>query len=214
MKPTYHTDFRQWSDEWYAIRAGRLGGASSAALLVNGKNGNGLGVGAMTLIYTKAAEIVIGPANPEDNYTNPVIERGIELEPIARRRYEDETFSTVSQVGYVSCGEYLGFSPDGLVGQDGLIEIKCPTAPEFVRFVDTRKIQPDYIAQMQWGMFITGRKWCDFIVYHPDFRLDLVVQRVYPDPDVFESFSAKVPVYIDELERVVEKLQGVSVGSL
>lgn len=209
MNTTIHTDFRQWSEEWYQIRLGRVGGCSSAVLLVAGKNETGLGVGAMSLIYAKAAEIITGESTSDRDVTTPAIERGIELEPIARQRYEEETFAVVQQVGYVSVGEYFGYSPDGLVGSHGMIEIKCPGSGEFLRHLDTRDMKPEYYAQIQWGMFLTGRNWCDFVVYHPDFRPDLIVTRVEADPKVHQVFQEKAPVYARELERVVGKARAL-----
>lgn len=199
---TTHIDIRQGTDEWQEIRAGRVGGSSAAALLVNGKSGNGLGAGAVTLLYRKAAEFITG--QKEETFTTPAMQRGTDLEPLARRRYEDETFQAVQEIGYVSDGDFLGYSPDGFVGDDGLIEIKCPGGAEFVRFADTREIKKEYLAQMQWGMWITGRAWCDFVVYHPDFDpFDLIVVRVFPDPDTHWQFSQQVPKYIAEMERVL-----------
>lgn len=199
-----HCNIRQGTDEWDALRAGRVGGSSCAALLVNGKADNGLGKGAMTLVYRKAAEYIAGK---EETYINAAMERGAELEPIARRRYEDETFQTVEEVGYISDGEYIGVSPDGLVGDDGAIEIKCPGGAKFVEFADTGIIPNAYYAQMQWLLWITGRQWCDFCVFHPDFApADLIIKRVKPDSEMHWQFSNNVPAYIAEIERVLNKV--------
>jgi len=199
-----HRNIRQGTDEWNTLRAGRVGGSSCAALLVNGKADNGLGKGAMTLVYKKAAEYIAGK---EETYVNAAMERGTELEPIARRRYEDETFQTVTEVGYISDGEYIGVSPDGLVGDDGAIEIKCPGGAKFVEFADTKIIPNAYYAQMQWLLWITGRQWCDFCVFHPDFApADLIIKRVKPDSGIHWQFSNKVPAYIAEIERVLNKV--------
>lgn len=205
MNPIYHYDIEQGGEAWHSLRCGRIGGTSSAALLVNGKSASGLGAGVFPIIYRKAAELVAGP-EPE-GYVSEAMQRGTDLEPVARRRYEDETFCTVQQVGYISVGDYLGHSPDGLVGPDGMIEIKCPAGPEFVRFACTGDIPKEHYSQMQWGMFLTGRVWCDYVVFHPDFEPgDLIVSRVRPDADLFGRWMERVPTYVAELERVLNRV--------
>lgn len=196
----------QGDDEWHELRSGRLGGTSSAVLLVDGRGPDGFGAGLHSLLYRKAAEILVGWAEPV--YMNDDMQRGIDLEPLARRRYEDERFVTVQEVGYVSRGEFLGHSPDGLIGNDGMIEIKCPAAPEFVRYAIERNIKPEYIAQMQWGMWLADRKWCDFVVWHPDFKPgDMIVTRVHADADVHAKFTQRVPIYINRLRSIVDGIK-------
>jgi len=200
----YHFEIEQGTEEWQSLRAGRVGGSSCAALLVNGKSNNGLGKGAMTLVYRKAAEYIAGK---EETYTNAAMKRGNELEPLARRRYEDEFFVSVQEVGYISKGDYLGVSPDGLVGDEGSIEIKCPGVAKFVEFADTLEIPNDHYAQMQWLMWLSDRIWCDYCVYHPDFEpFGLIVKRVETDHAMMYRFSEQVPKYITEIERVLNKV--------
>jgi len=165
-------DVQQGTDEWKQIKAGKFGGTTADTFLVNGRSDHGLGTGLTNLIYQKAAEFVTGP--DLDHFVTPAMQRGTDLEPVARQRYEDEHFAQVEQVGYIQRGEFFGVSPDGLVGADGAIEIKCPGPPEFVRYMVTREISRGHYAQMQWLLFITGRSWCDYIVFHPEFApLDL-----------------------------------------
>lgn len=205
MKPTYYREIQQGSEEWLQIRAGRITGTDAATLLVNGKSANGLGTGAMGLLYKKAAEFVTGPE--ESGFVNYAMQRGTELEPYARAEYETRTWNHVEQVGFVSVGEYFGVSPDGLVGYDGIIEIKCPMGAEFVRFVDTKEIPEAHIAQMQWALFLTGRKWCDYVVFNPDFEpAALHVVRVHPATEYSGRFMDKITVWVQELERVLSLL--------
>lgn len=200
----YHRDIIQGSEEWHNIRAGVLTGTDAETLLVNGKIGNVLGAGAMSLIYKKAAEFVTGPEI--NSFTNYAMQRGTELEPVARMAYEEKTWNHVEQVGFVSVGAYLGFSPDGIV-DDGLIEIKCPMGAEFLRYVDTQEIPKAHMAQMQWGLFLTGRKWCDYVVYNPDFAgAELWIQRVEPDKAIAGQFMEKITEWVKELDRVLEKV--------
>jgi len=205
MKPEYHYDIKQGSDEWLQLRAGRITGTDAATLLVNGKSASGLGSGAISLIYKKAAEFVTGPE--ENGFVNNAMQRGTELEPYARAEYEDATWNHVEQVGFVSVGEYFGVSPDGIVGDDGLIEIKCPMGAEFVRFVATKEIPEAHMAQMQWVLFLTGRKWCDYVVFNPDFApAALHIVRVHPMGGYSGDFMEKISVWVQELERVLALL--------
>lgn len=201
-----HTDITQGSIAWKELRAGRIGGTSAAALLTNGKSANGLGTGAASMVYRKAAEYITGPE--EDGYINAAMQRGTDMEPIARRRYENEYFTSVLEVGYISEGEYLGVSPDGVIGDDGGLEIKCPGAEEFLRYFDTREIKKEYYVQVQWNLYISRRAWWDFAYYHPEFDpVDLIVERITPDADMFATWDEKVPVYVAEVARVLNKLE-------
>lgn len=201
----YHHDIKQGTEEWHKLRLGRLGGSSSYALLVNGRSETGLGAGAMTIICQNAAEIITGYA--QETYQNAAMDRGMELEPIARKAYEESVFATVQEIGYISEGSYLGTSPDGLVGDDGMIEIKAPEGPEYVRYSHTREIQKSYLSQMQWGLWITKRKWCDFVVYNHEFPKPIIITRILPDPEIHARYDAIVPVYIKELELALAGLR-------
>lgn len=190
----------QGSDEWLRLRAGRIGGTSCAELIVNGRDESGLGAGAKTLVYRKAAEFITGP---EESYINDAMARGIALEPVARHRYQDERFCKVAEVGYISSGDFLGVSPDGMLPGGG-IEIKCPGPAEFVRYMDTRVIKKEYYYQCQWSMYLTGAEWWDFVYFHPGFgSADLIIERQYPDKKTFSIWDAKIPVYVAEIERVI-----------
>ncbi|MCB0642911.1 MAG: YqaJ viral recombinase family protein [Phaeodactylibacter sp.] len=205
MKELYYHDVEQGTAEWLHIKAGKFGGTSAAAILVGGPEV--IGAGLRTLIYKKAAELVVGPEL--DGYTSKDMQRGNDLEPIARERYVNERFQEVKQTGFIQWGEYFGFSPDGLVADDGTIEIKCPAAKTYVEWLDCAQAVGDiplnYFAQIQWGLFISGRKWCDYIVYHPKFAPnDLAITRVEPDPVTFKKFEAKCELIRAEMDRIQE----------
>jgi len=200
---TYH-DIRQGSDEWMELRCGRITGTSAAALLVNGKSENGLGAGAISLIYRKLAERVTGP--DYDTPTNKWMDRGTALEPYARKEYENETFTEVQEIGFISSGDFFGYSPDGLVGDDGMIEIKCPDGTKFVRFSLTREIDKAHMAQMQWGLLISGRRWCDYVMYHPDFPQSLIIERVEADKKIWYKMTTNANAWENEMKLGIEKL--------
>lgn len=202
MELIYH-NVTQGTDQWKELKAGKFGGTTADTFLVNGKAADGIGTGLRKLIYEKCAECVTGA--DLDGYSSLAMERGVDLEPIARSRYESERFAMVEQVGYIQAGDYFGVSPDGLVGEDGAVEIKCPEGTEFVRWMDTREIPKGYYCQMQWLLFLTGREWCDFVVFNPDFApLDLSIERVFRDEKVIAELDYKVRVVAAEMERVLE----------
>lgn len=170
-----------------------------------------IGDGLKSSIYAKVAERHF--FDESDGFQSDAMERGNDLEPEARDMYEDRYFVEVEQVGYISYGEWFGVSPDGLVGDDGMIEIKCPLGKEWIRFSEQREIDKKYVAQMQWTMWLTGRKWCDFIYFHPDGGM--IVERVLPDPAMFEAFEQKVPIVEKMLNdvsaRIIDNISNIAV---
>ena len=133
-KVTIYNDIHQRTEEWYNIRLGRVGGSESSVLSVKGKSESGLGAAAFTLLYEKAYEI-IQEEPVKENIVTFAMQRGMDLEPEAIHEYELSKMVKVDQVGYIlnSDMKYAGYSPDGLVGEDGLIEVKCPGNSEFMR---------------------------------------------------------------------------------
>lgn len=169
-----------------------------------------LPAGAISMAYRKVGERVTGPIDaPNGGYW---AERGLDLEPLARKRYEEETFTSVTQVGYIAIGEWMGCSPDGLIMSgdviEGGIEIKCLCADKYLRFLDTRQIDSDYWFQCQWFLYITGAKWIDFVMFHPDFKQDIAIERVTWDEKTHVKWDQRVPVLLDELERLA-KVAGI-----
>ena len=125
-KVTIYNDIYQRTEEWHNIRLGRVGGSESSVLSVKGKSESGLGAAAFTLLYEKAYEL-IQEEPVKENIVTFAMQRGMDLEPEAIHEYELSKMVKVDQVGYIlnSDMKYAGYSPDGLVGEDGLIEVKC-----------------------------------------------------------------------------------------
>jgi putative phage-type endonuclease len=194
--------------DWNRIRYGRVGGSESEALLVKGKSAHGLGTGAISMLYDKVWEIkTSSPA--KDVFVNDAMQRGIDLEGEAIYNYQNEHFKTVTQCGYVTNEDkrYAGYSPDGLIGEDGLIEIKCPGSREYVRTLIEGDIPKRYQAQMQWGMMLTGRSWCDYVVYNPDFESNsMVVQKVERDDDMIELLLDNYLVFENLMNQALNRL--------
>lgn len=180
----------QGTPEWLALRLG-IPTASEFKNLVTptGKAATAVKSYALTL----AAERFIG--EPVDAFTgNAATERGHELEPAARRFYEFSNDVEAVQVGFVTSDDKtVGCSPDSLIGEDGLLEIKCPLAPKFMeclKYVHEGKCPPDYFIQVQGQMFVCERKWCDLLFYHPQLPPRHI--RVFPDAAIVETLQSQL----------------------
>lgn len=165
-------DVQQGSFEWLNLRAGRFTATDAQALSEAKK-------GLETLALEKAAYWLTG--NLPDFFETPAMQEGHIREPLARKAYEEYSGVKVDTVGFIEQDEYCGFSPDGLVGQEGLIEIKCKQDKGHLFTVLSGKIDPKHYAQMQFQLLLSGRKWCDYVCFNPMFRNPLYVQRVLPD---------------------------------
>lgn len=188
----------QGTDEWYKCRLGKLTGSVAHTVYVQGK-------GLETLCLEKATEILTGII-PE-NYTNEAMQHGHEYETEARDIYELETGNKVVQVGFCEDNEYFGVSPDGLIGDDGLIEIKCPTDKTYTQYLIDMKIKPEYYAQMQAQMLVTKRGWCDYVVYNSHFEKPIIIQRVYADKEFMEKLGSGVVYGMRRIKEIVEQVK-------
>lgn len=209
VKTNYHFHINQRSKEWHKLRLGRIGGSESNVLTVKGKSEHGLGAGAITLLYEKLFEIKTGqPA--KDVFVTDAMQRGIDLEMDAVYEYSQMEFKDVEECGYITNSNliYAGYSPDGLVGEDGLIEVKCPGSIEYMRTILGGEIPGKYYCQMQWGMFISDRKWCDYVVYNPDYEpKPLVVQRVDRDEKFISNLLENYLVFQAQMGLSLIKLK-------
>ena len=194
----------QGSDEWLQIRLG-VATASNFSKIVTSK-------GEIAKPYAEyalklASETLLD--EPEDSYKSADMERGNELEPLAREAYEEYNFCQVKEVGFMlsDCKNY-GYSPDGLVGEDGLIEIKCPKANNHAKYLAGKKCPTEYIAQVQGGLMISGRKWCDFVSYHPDFKegCEIFVCRVTRDEDFISKLETNIKITIAKRDEIINKI--------
>ena len=158
-------------------------------------------------MYALAAERITG--SKEEGYKNAAMERGIEMEAEARNMYELMTGNTVIQVGicYPDKKKLFGCSPDGLISDDGLIEIKCPTSPVHVGYLLDGILPADYFQQTQGQLLVTGRKWVDFFSFYPGLK-SLII-RVKPDEKFLKALTIELFVFVKQLDEVVEKLKGL-----
>lgn len=202
----------QHSAEWYDARAGKFTASRMAELMAHDKrNGKPL-KSVQTYIDDVIAERLTGTAKIIP--ASPAMRRGYELEPEAREMYAFERDVTVEEAGFYSVGEHdcLGASPDGLIGDDGLLEIKCPESiTKHVTYLRDHAHKEEYHWQVQTQLAVTDRKWCDLVSYHPSFppELQLAIVRVERDEAAIKALweaahDAILVVYdtIAEIEKL------------
>ncbi len=186
----------QGSDEWLKLRLGKFGGTDAQAVASNGK-------GLETLCFEKAGEIITGRL--KEQYKNEDMQRGNDLENTARSAYEMTTGNIVTQVGYIEKNEFVGVSPDGLVGDDGIIEIKCPCDAVFVRFLYDHKIEPKYEWQMMHQMFVAERKWVDYVVFNDNLN-KIEILRVERNEEKIEKLRIGTESGVVKIKEILSKV--------
>ena len=194
-------DCEQLSPEWYQARAG-VPSASNFDKLITSKGDTSKQ--RTKYMYTLAGESIIG--NKEETYSNAAMQRGIELENEAREMYELITGQEVVQVGFcMNDKKEYGCSPDGLIGEDGLIEIKCPILSTQVEYLLKKQLPTTYYQQTQGQLFITGRKWLDFVSYYPG--MNPLTVRVEPDLEFHKKLAIELNLFVAELKEIITKIQ-------
>jgi len=190
-------NFPQYSQEWWAIRQRKMTASHAQAIASNGK-------GLETYIRQIMAEYY--SSAPPEAYSNKAMERGLEMEPQAADAYAWEYMADVKEVGFVVLNDYVGCSPDRFIGDDGLLEIKCPSDKVFFDLLLTEKIDTKYEWQIQMQLMITGRDWCDYTVFNPNFKDHLFVSRVYPDKDRCAKLEAGFEAGMKMIQEIEERM--------
>lgn len=149
--------------------------------------------------------------NKTESFTNAAMQWGVDQEPLARAEYEVKTGNFVDQIAFVDHPTIVNFgcSPDGLVGDDGLIEIKCPNTATHIDYVMQDKVPTKYIPQIQCQLAVTGRKWCDFVSFDPRLPdgLQILIVRLDRDDEYIEKLEARVVKFLDEVNSAVNGLK-------
>lgn len=184
---------QQGSDEWLEDRKGKMTASHAQAI---GSNGKGL----ETYIYDLMAEKY---ATERESYSSLDMDRGVDLEGVAVTLYELQNGVTVERVGFVELDDYSGASPDGLVGEDGGVEVKCQNNKNHFHTLMTGKIESKYLWQIQMNLMVTGRKWWDYIGFNPNFERDLYIQRIYPD----EEMHQKLKEGLEKGKKLIQQLE-------
>ena len=194
-----HTNIEQRSEEWHQLRIGRVTGTRIAEMAA------GKPPTFETLCRKIVSERMTGQSS-ERVFVNDAMENGIALEDEARAVYEMETLTTVEQVGFISRDDLLGISPDGLVGEDGLVEIKCPLSHTHLGYLLANgKAWKAYKHQLLGQLWVSGREWVDFVSYSPMFPEDkrLLIERVKPDAEYFALLDEKAKQLRARVEEIL-----------
>lgn len=200
----------QGSPEWLAARLGKATASRMADVCAKTKTG----WGASRANYL--AELIVERLTdqPAERYTNAAMAWGTEKEPDARAAYEYIMDVEVQKVGFVDHPRIpmSGASPDGLVGSDGLLEIKAPNTATHLDTLLSGEIQSKYILQMQWQMACTGRQWCDFVSYDPRLpeHLRVFCKRVPRDSVAIVALEKDVAQFLAEVDAKLEALSNLS----
>lgn len=196
----------QGTPEWFAQRLGKVTASRVADIIA--KTQSGAAASRKNYLAQLVAERLTGQA--ADSFKSGAMQHGTETEPMARMAYETETGLMVTEVAMIQHPkiEMAGASPDGLVGEDGLVEIKCPNTSTHISTLMADKAPSGYMAQMQWQMACTGRAWVDFVSFDPRMPEDmqLFIKRVPRDEKLIAEYEAEVVKFLAEVQETVDKL--------
>lgn len=196
----------QCSAEWLAARAGCLTASAIADMLAKTKTGES--ASRANLRARLVAERLTGI--PQDGFSNAAMQWGNEQEPFARAAYEIHSGNLVDQTGLVMHPSipYAGASPDGLIDDCGLVEIKCPNTATHIKYLLSGDAPKEYQPQMLWQMECTERKWCDFVSFDPRMpsHLQLFVVRFDRDEDRLNDVRAEAVKFLAEVDGLIKQL--------
>ncbi len=194
----------QGSPEWLALRVGKITGSRFKAALDRNKRNGEPNKPRRELVRILRDELRTG--FPEPFITNEYMEHGTRCEPLALEAYKFITGRAVEHAAIVQHPQipYVAYSPDGLPPPDGLVEIKCPfLEARHTRTVESQKCPDDYYPQVQGGLWVTGRQWCDFISYFPSISVEIV--RVYRDEAFIKRLADECASVWAEVNSAQEK---------
>lgn len=198
----------QGTHDWRMARLGKVTASKIGAVMAKGKDGKPSLTRAAYLAELACERLT---QVPSVTYQSPAMLDGTAREPDARAAYAFQNGVTVDQVGFVPHPEIedSGASPDGLVGPEGLIQIKCPAPHTHLATIKGASIDRAYLLQMQWEMEVTGRQWCDFVSFHPAFPIQhqLHVKRVHRDQALIDEITVAVKAALSDLATDVAMLE-------
>lgn len=198
----------QGTEAWHQLRLGKVTASRVADILAQTRTGPS--ASRQNYLIELALQRSTGTIEP--SYTNAAMEWGTQTEPQARVAYEVETGNFVDQVAFIDHPTITNFgcSPDGLIGDDGLIEIKCPNSATHWEYFKAKKPPQKYVTQIQTQLCVTGRKWCDFVSFDPRMpsRSQLLIVRVDRDEAFIAEIEEKVKQFLSEVEVEVNLMKG------
>ena len=196
----------QRSEEWFAARCGKVTASRVADIMARTKTGPS--ASRENYLAQLVCERMTG--KPAESYSNAAMAWGTEQEPFARAAYESVKDVLVEEVGFVPHPSFseAGASPDGLVGEFGLVEIKCPNTATHIQTLLEQKVPEKYITQMQWQMACTQRHWCDYVSFDPRMAegLQLFIKRIEFDPVFVGKLDKEIINFLLDLEDKITQL--------
>jgi putative phage-type endonuclease len=195
-----HYKVEQNTEEWLELRRGKFTASTFKNLFSSETTAT-----YKNTIYQVVFERLTGES-PE-SFTNDYMERGHELEPFARQAYELASFNDVEDAGFFELNEFIGASPDGLVGSNGLIEIKSPAYNTMIEYLLKGELPSQYKWQVHGQLYVTEREWCDFMAYHPSLK-NLII-RIHRHEPTIKELENKLKESIDKAETMIHKLKSL-----
>lgn len=207
MNMLTETNIQQRSPEWFSQRTGKVTASRVSDLMAKTKSGPSASRASyMAQLITERLT-----QTPTEGFSSAAMQWGTDTEPQARMAYELMTGEAVVETGFIPHPTIAGFgaSPDGLVGSDGLIEIKCPNSATHIETLLDGKVPSKYMIQMQVQIMCCGREWCDFVSFDPRMPGDMNfwMQRVFADPVMQENIKAEVIKFLGDLDMKLQQLR-------
>jgi len=190
----------QGTEEWRQHRCGIITASVMSQVLAKGE-----GKTRLTLMYKLIGESITG--EPTEGFSSPHLDRGHEMEPVARELYQQRSGNAVELCGFIK-NHGCGYSPDGLIGTDGAYEGKSRLPHLQAALIDADRVPPEHKAQIQAGLWISEREWLDFVSYWPG--MPLFAQRVYRDEPYILGMKAAVAQFYEEMNEKLNKIIGVA----
>lgn len=199
----------QGTPEWFAARCGKVTASRVADVIAKTKSGYGGSRAAY--MGQLIAERLTGEV--AESFCSSAMKWGTDMEPEARAAYAFRMDADVQLVGFVDHPTIpmAGASPDGLVGEDGLVEIKCPNTATHIDTLLSQRVPQKYVTQMMWQMACTGRQWCDYCSFDPRLpeSMRLFVFRLARDEQAIRELEDEVSRFIAELDAKVAELRKI-----
>lgn len=193
--PKYHFNIEQGTTEWFDVRKGKMTASHAQAIANQGKGLETYIDEMMSECYSRAEK---------EQFRNEHTDRGNELEDQAASIYSFDKEIELKTVGFVEHSEFAGCSPDRLVGEDGMLEIKCPDDKAYFQYLlkKEKAIDSKYIWQIQMNLLITGRKWCDYVAYNPNYDESIFIYRILPDPEKIKAIMVGMEMGEEKIKAI------------
>jgi putative phage-type endonuclease len=200
-------DCDQRTAEWFAARLGKATASKIADVVAKTKSGPS--ASRANYAAQLVAERLTG--TPTETFTNGAMQWGTDTEAEARDAYRQHTLNEVGECGFIDHPTIAmsGASPDGLIGDDGLLELKCPNTATHIATLLGKSVPAKYVHQMMWQMACSGRAWCDFASYDPRLpeSMRLFVVRLHRDDALIAELEREVSAFLAEVGETVTQLR-------